>query len=405
MPSGHERGVTSAAQPRRSTGFLLVYALANAGGVIAYLPLLTLLLPIRVERLAGEARMDVLTAALVAGSVAASLSNILFGWLSDRSRARGTGRRRWVAGGLLATAASYGIVAAAASPWAIVGAVVLFQCAVNALLAPMLAIMAEEIPDAQKGVAGGLLALGNPLASLVSTLLIAGATLGEGARFALVPVAVAACVLPLVLVRSRTVAQDEARAAVRPAKADLAIAWGARLLVQVAGNVLSLYLLYYLESVAPEVPQRELAGWAGRLLTVSYLVPLPVAVLVGRFSDRIGRRKPFLLASAIVAALGVFGMAQAGGWAAGAIAFGVYATGSSVFLALHAAFAMQLLPDPRHRGRDLGLLNLANTLPGLLGPLLAWTLATPHDFRGVMLVLAALTLAGGFATLAARGQR
>lgn len=399
--------MTSAApSPRRSAGFLIVYALANAGGVIAYLPLLTLMLPMAVERVAGEARMGVLTAALVAGSIAASLSNILFGWLSDRARAYGTGRRRWVAGGLVAIAGSYAVVAAAASPTAIVIAVVLFQCAVNALLAPLLAIMAEEIPDAQKGVAGGLLALGNPLASLVSTLLVAATALGEGARFALVPIAVAACVLPLVLGRARIMPrEDEPRAAARPAKADLAVAWGARLLVQVAGNVLSLYLLYYLESVAPEVPQRELAGWAGRLLTVSYLVPLPIAVLVGRFSDRVGRRKPFLLASATVAAVGVFGMAQAGGWAAGAVAFGVYATGSSVFLALHAAFAMQLLPDPRRRGRDLGLLNLANTLPGLLGPLLAWTLATPHDFRGVMLVLAALTLAGGFATLAARGQR
>lgn len=398
--------MTTVAPPRRSAGFLLVYALANAGGVIAYLPLLTLLLPIRVERVAGDARMDVLTAALLAGSVAASLSNVLFGWLSDRAQARGIGRRRAVAAGLVALAASYAAIAAASSPLAIVAAVVLFQCAVNALLAPLFAIMAEEVPDGQKGVAGGLLALGNPLASAVSTLLVAAAMLGEEARLALVPAAVAACVLPLVLGRARPVVAPEPVATTpRPSSSDLAIAWGARLLVQVAGNVLSLYLLYYLESVAPEVPQRQLAEWAGRLLTISYLIPLPVAVIVGRLSDRAGRRKPFLLAAAAVAALGVLGMAQAGSWSAGALAFGIYATGSAVFLALHSAFAMQLLPNPRHRGRDLGLLNLANTLPGFVGPLLAWTLATPHDFRAVMLVLAALTLAGGFATLAAKGQR
>jgi len=66
---------------------------------------------------------------------------------------------------------------------------------------------------------------------------------------------------------------------------------------------------------------------------------------------------------------------------------------------------MQLLPSPRHRGRDLGLLNLTNTLPGLLGPLLTWALATPTDFRAVMLVLAALTLCGGLIILFARGRR
>ncbi len=35
--------------PLRSPGFLGAVALANVGGVIAYLPLLTLLLPIKVE--------------------------------------------------------------------------------------------------------------------------------------------------------------------------------------------------------------------------------------------------------------------------------------------------------------------------------------------------------------------
>ena len=66
---------------------------------------------------------------------------------------------------------------------------------------------------------------------------------------------------------------------------------------------------------------------------------------------------------------------------------------------------MQLLPDPRHRGRDLGLINLTNTLPALIGPLLTWALATPHDFRAVMLTLAGLTLLGGLLVPAIRHRR
>jgi MFS family permease len=397
-PSGH-------APPRRSVTFLIVYALANAGGVIAYLPLLTLLLPMKVARLAGDARIDVLTATLIAGAVAASLSNILFGWLSDRSVANGGGRRRWVTGGVVATAASYALSASAETPLGIVVAIVVFQCAVNLLLSPLLAIMAEEIPDAQKGVAAGLLALGSPLASAVSTLLVTVAMLGEGMRFAIVPLVTAACVLPLLLSRAHSVPAAVAPPDRRIPRRDLAIAWTARLLVQVAGSVLSLYLLYYLESVSPQTPRHALAERAGHLLMIAFAVPLPIAIVIGKLSDRTGRRKPFLLASATVAASGVLGMGWATGWTAAALAFCAYASGSAVFLALHSAFAMQLLPSPEHRGRDLGLLNLTNTLPGLLGPLLAWTLATPQDFRGVMLALAAVTLCGGLMTLAARGQR
>ena len=98
-------------------------------------------------------------------------------------------------------------------------------------------------------------------------------------------------------------------------------------------------------------------------------------------------------------------MAAADGWRVGAIGFGLYAIGSGVFLPLHAAFSMQLLPDPRHRGRDLGLLNLTNTLPSLLGPLLTWMLATPRDFGALMFVLAALALGGGLTLIGVRGRR
>jgi hypothetical protein len=65
---------------------------------------------------------------------------------------------------------------------------------------------------------------------------------------------------------------------------------------------------------------------------------------------------------------------------------------------------MQLLPSAAHRGRDLGLLNLANTLPSLVGPALTWWLATPEDFDTVILTVAALTLAGGLTIMAVRAR-
>ncbi|KTT69432.1 hypothetical protein NS319_10530 [Sphingomonas sanguinis] len=65
---------------------LWLFALANIGGVIAYWPLLTLLVPMRVEVVSPDERIALLSLIAVAGAVAASGANILFGWLSDRSR-------------------------------------------------------------------------------------------------------------------------------------------------------------------------------------------------------------------------------------------------------------------------------------------------------------------------------
>jgi len=396
--------------PLRSPAFLGAVALANAGGVIAYLPLLTLLLPIKVEGLSGEARIGVFTATVIAGAIAASLSNVLFGWLSDRSVARGGGRRGWVTGGIAATALSYAGLALAASPIALVLAVVAFQVTANALLAPMMAIVAEEVPDAQKGVAGGLLALGGPVASLVSSLLVGQALLSEAARFAILPAVVAACAVPLLLSRARIAvaaegADEGADEGAPPARRDLIVAGVARLLVQIAGVVTQTYLLYYFESIVPAAERAALPARIGHLLTIAFIIPLPAALILGRLSDLTRRRKPAVLLAALIAAAGLVGMAAARNWPAGAIAFAVYTLGSSVFVALNAGIAMQLLPSAAHRGRDLGLLNLANTVPSLLGPPLAWAFATPHDFVGVMLALAVLAAGGGLTMLGVRTDR
>lgn len=407
QPVDQRRDTTGGgAAGRRSTTFLLIYALANAGGVIGYLPLLTLLLAIKVEALAGEARVSLLTATVIAGAIAASTSNILFGWLSDRSIARGGGRRSWMAGGLVATIAAYIAIAVASSPATIICTIVLFQIALNAVLAPLVAVMADEIPDSQKGTTGGLLSLGYPAASGVLALVVGIPALSETGRLMIVIAIAALCLTPLILSRARPLPiVDPPRAAVALRRHDLAAAWLARLLFQVAGCVLQLYLLYYFESIVPDVPRDELAARVGNLLTLSFIAPLPIALLFGRLSDRLDRRKPFLIAAVGVTAVGLAGMAAAHSWTAGALGFACYTIGYSVFLPLQTAFSMQLLPDPRHRGRDLGLFNLTNTLPSLLGPLLTWWLASPRDFAAVMAMLAMLVLCAGLTMLGVRGRR
>jgi len=388
----------------RVTGFLLRNALANAGGVIAFLPFLSLLLPIKVEAIAGEDRISVLTAAVIAGALAASGSNILFGWLSDIAVARGSGRRSVMMLGLGFLVLAYLGVALAASPLEIVLAVAFFEFAVNALLAPMFAIMADEIPDSHKRTAGGLLAVGYSLAATLSTLLIVYPLL-EGTRLTIIVLGVALCVGPLLASRARPAPEAPAPAPPQVLRHDLVVAWSARLLVQIAGAIMAVYLLYYFESVSPETPTNAMAGMVAPVLLLANLLPLVVAVPLGRWSDRIGRGKPVLLAAAGVAALGLVGMALAQDWTQGAVAFAIHSTGWSVFLALHAGFAMQLLPDPRRRGRDLGLLNLTNTLPKLLGPALTWWLATPQNFDAALLTAAAFTGLGGLTILAVRGRR
>ncbi|WP_230480714.1 MFS transporter [Sphingomonas sp. Leaf21] len=392
--------------PVKSPVALWPYALANIGGVVAYLPLLTLLLPLKVEAISPGGRIALLSLIAVAGAITASGANILFGWLSDRSRRSGRGRRGWMAMALGGVCVSYALFAVATSPAAIVVAILCFQFAVNALLAPLMAIMAEEIPDSKRGMAGGLIALGNPAASGLSAWLVGEATLGADGRLLIVFLTIMACVLPLVA-RSRVAVSADAAIArtAPPPRRDFIVAGMSRLMIQVAAVVTQCYLLYYFETIVPSGEQADLPRWIGQVFTVAFVLPLPIALVLGRLADRIERRKYVLLLAALVAAGGLAAMALAQSREAGAAAFMLYTTGSSVFVALHSGLSFQLLPDPAHRGRDLGVYNLANTLPTLIGAALAWAFATPEDFSVVLLALALITVSGGLAILGVKTWR
>lgn len=353
----------------------------------------------KVGALAGDARLGVLATCAVAGSVAAGAGNILFGWLGDRSAARGRGRRGWLIGGTVATGAGIAGIAVADTVAGVVLGVVLFQLAVNALLSPTAALMAEEVPDDRKGTAAGLLALGPPVAAALSAALIATGW-GEGGRLAAVAAVATICIVPLALARPGVVVVPPPPRERPRRRRELAVAWTARLLMQAASAALQLALLYYFQGLAGG--RDEGVGRVATLLLLGAAIPGVLAIPAGRWSDRTGRRTPVLLGTALLAAAGLVAMALARDAATGAIGYLVFATGSTIFLALNVGLAMRLLPDPMRRGRDLGLLNLANTLPSTIGPLLAWELASANDFVATFLALAALALAAGLMTVGLR---
>ena len=386
---------------RQSTKFLLLYALANAGGVAAYLPLLTLLLPSKVAAVAGGAHVQWLSAATLAGAVSASLANIGFGWASDLKGSR----RTWVALGLALTLASYALLHAAATLATIVGAVILYQAALNMMLSPLAAWAADTVPDDQKGVLGGLLAVGHPIGALAGVLMTLPFVRGQGAQLALLCAIIAGLTLPLLLSAAPPKAQVQPNA---PAPAqrnmrriDLSMLWIARLLVQIAGSVLFAFLLYYFQSL-PGRPASE--ADVARLSGITLAAAMPLALLLGRASDRLGARRPFLFGTAVAMSLGLTVMGLRPGFGAAVAGYALFGCSLAIYLSLHSVYAMQLLPSPHRRGRDLGLFNLTNTLPALLSPLLAVALAPTYGFEGLMIALALLVATAALLILVIRSD-
>lgn len=397
MSAGDRRAV-------RPFAFLPIFALANAGGTIAYVPLLTLLVPLQVEAIAPATRIGTLSALTIVGAIVASLGGIGWGIVSDRVYRRSGSRRGVMATGLVLTLASYGAVAAAATPLALVLAIVLFQAAVNMLLAPLSAVMADAVPDEDKGLAGGTVVLAGSAGAIVAAGVAALSGVGEGGQLALVGAIVAACLAPLLVTRTPVVAAPPpAERTIRGW--DLVRLSCARLAVQIAGSTLFNYLLYYFETLPGEHGAQGLAARLASLTMAAYLVSTPIGLLVGRWSDRLRRRKPLLLASSVAAAASLVVMAVRANAVSVTAGYAGFILSSTVFLALQTALVMQVLPSPATRARDLGFANLANTGPLLVSATLTWSLVGRYGFPPLFGTLALLVAGGGLLTLSVRSER
>lgn len=376
---------------RQPSKFLWLYALAWAGGAVAYVPFLTILLPVRVAAMTGEQRIHWLAYMTFFGAIAASVGGILFGWLSDRSGSR----RPWIVAGLALTVLLMLSVPFAREPQQLLVLIVFWQLALNMMLAPLAAWAADLVPPSQLGSLGGLLALSPALGSAAGAVVTIPGLAGADGRLALVVLMVTLCVIPaLAFGRPRpglsaaTRAGSSASARLAPRTVSVAM-WVARCLVQISEATLFAYLYYYFKTIDPA---RD-AGWIARLFGLVLCTAVPAALVIGRWSDRQGRPMLPLVCSALALGAALIWMAVATGPAQATAGYILFGFASTNFLSLHSAQTFRVLGRPDRRGRDLGVFNLTNTVPSLIMPWLTIGIVPAFGFPALFVLLASLAFA------------
>ena len=163
--------------------------------------------------------------------------------------------------------------------------------------------------------------------------------------------------------------------------------WMARLLVQIAEAALFAFLLIWFRSLDENVSE----NFTANLFTFVLLASVPVALLMGRWSDRIGRPVLPLAITAGSASIGLAVLAIADTPSLGILGYAIFGVLAGAFLALHTSQTMRVLPRPETRGRDLGLFNLTNTVPSLIMPWLTLALVPVFGFGALFLLLSILS--------------
>ncbi len=373
---------------------MYLYALAVSGGAVAYIPFLTILLPMRATGLAGDGALNMLAIAAFLGAIAASLANIGFGWASDVTRAR----RPWIFAGLLLSSSLLVAMPWASSPAMLVALIVFWQIGLNMMLAPLGALAGDSIPDSQKGLLGGLLALAPALGALSGAIVtLQGFTPFED-RETLVALLVILMVAPVLLVgkpvpmpnlMQRNVNADPFDARVRATRKAAIRMWLARLLVQIAEASLFAFLLLWFRSLDPDFGENDAANIFALVLGIAVVL----ALAIGRWSDRVSRPMVPLIGGSGAVVIGLLVMAFAPGLPVAIAGYVVFGLASSIFLALHSSQTLRVLPRTHTRGRDLGIFNLTNTVPSLIMPWLTLALVPDYGFDALFLLLAGLATA------------
>ncbi|WP_223690710.1 MFS transporter [Leifsonia poae] len=318
------------------------------------------------------------------GVAATMIVQPLIGVFSDRTRSRLGRRAPWMLVGVAIGAAFLVGVRFAPTVAVLVVLWAIAQAALNAAQAPLGATLADRIPEARRGTISGIGGLGSFVGGILGSVAagVAFATLGLNSYFVFAALVVVIVLIFVFRVRDRSSVSLQVPPFSWKAFAlgftyalrsrDYRWVWIARILLTFGYGVSGALSFYMLQSyVKPALSQAE----ATTLVPLLALAGLPTTVLAivvaGALSDRWRRRKSFVFVSSLLMAAsmaiplisptvpGLFIQAVVAG-----LAFGIYTP-------VDQALLIDVLPDAKAAGRDLGVAGLATNLGQALGPALA----------------------------------
>ncbi|WP_424215847.1 MFS transporter (plasmid) [Streptomyces sp. BI20] len=374
-PAGREPG-------RKPALFVLLYAVALIGAWIAIMAPPTVSLALRVAEIDPAGKVASLSLVAGVGALFAIIGNPLFGKLSDRTTSRFGMRRPWMIAGMLAGGLGLLLIAVADNIALVMVGWCVAQLMFNALLAATYGVLPDQFPVSQRGTVSGIMGMCLPLGTMAATWIV---QLTPGSTFwmLMLPVLVgAALMVPfLIALKDRrlspagrppySVREFATSFWVNPRRhRDYSWAWLSRFLLWMAVATFQTYMAYYLSDHLG-IAENEVANKVFIANLVNNIALMAVIVPSGWLSDRVGRRKPFVLAGAVAMAAGMGLLVTTSSWAPFLIGCALTGVGMGVYFSVDIAIISEVLPNPDDAAKDLGVMNIACTLPYSVVPAIA----------------------------------
>ena len=399
--------------------FIGTLALANLAVWMGFFTPIQLLLPEQLEDIAGdEGKVGALGLVTGVGALVAVVATPLAGALSDRTTSRFGRRLPWLVGGTLLGAVALVVLSRQSTVVGVLFGWAAAQAFFNAAYAGLTAEVPDHVPVEQRGTVSGWFGLPQAVGVVVGVALVTSFTTTVVAGYLLIAGVVVALVMPFAAVTRDPVLDPADRPTLALTKGwwidprrfpDFGWAWLTRFLISLGNALGTLYLLYFLrDKVHYEqlFPGRSAEDGVLVLILIYAAGAVATAVGGGVWSDRTGRRKPLVIVSSLVMAAGAVLLAVRPTWTASLVAAALLGIGYGVYMAVDTALVTQVLPAAADRGKDLGIVNIANAAPQVLAPALAApVVAGLGGYPMLYALTAVVTIAGAVLVLPIRSVR
>lgn len=387
-------------------GWVASVVAINIGINVVFFAPINVLLGLQATAIDAGSKEAILSLVTACGASVALVANPLFGALSDRTVSKMGRRSPWILAGAILGAAALLMLSGATTVGLMLVGWCLLQAGANAAYSAVTAAIPDRVPERRRGAIGGLAAMGQTmgilLGAVVGFVISGNITVG----YIICAVALVLGVIPYVLRPNDPVLPRESRTPfkllefirgfwINPLRhPDFGWAWLTRFMMNTGNQMTIVYLLFFLTDV---VHLEDPAGGV-LVLTGTYAVMVIIsAVLLGPISDKSGKRKVFVSGSSVVVACSALIIALTQNFTGAIIGAAVLGLGFGAYLAVDFALLTQVLPSAKSRGKDMGVINVANSLPQVVAPMLAFLAVTMlGGYTALFLVAAAIGLLGAF---------
>ncbi len=401
--------------------FQLMLSLANVVVWLSIIPLYQLLLPAQVAVLDPQNKISTLSFIIFIAGVTSVLAQPFAGAFSDRTTSRFGRRRPWIIAGMLLVVISLLLLANAPSIPILAIELGAFGLVMGMVLSPVLAIIPDMVPVRQRATVSAFVGLAQPVGTLIGIILIAQVIRStQISYYAVAGILFVVIILFALFVRETPLPKESVppfslrvflrNFFINPVKyPDFGYTWLARFLVILAQTILVEFILFYLhdvvhyESLFPgQTAQQGVSIFQG-----IYTVTLIVSTIVsGILSDRLQRRKIFVVVASIIMTVALLLLAFVPGWPIVLVVAAVFGVGFGIYISADIALATQVLPQIQSQGKDLGFITAANILPELLFPVISFVaFGIFHGYPALFTIAAVATLLGALCILPIKGVR